>query len=149
MNRKLEKALERVKKRAEQLSEAKRDELIFEAQYDPSIIFEHIKNGHTVELYCVANDVPETLDQKDAFGMTPLHVSNVDNSGLATAILTEKPHASLWELDDKSRFPLDIAEQFGNEESISQLVRCTYPHCMKMFEEDEKVLKRLEEFDAF
>lgn len=149
MKRKLEKALDGVKRRAEKLSEAKRDELIFEAQDDPAIIFEHIKNGHALELYCVANDVPETLSQKDAFGMTPLHVSNVDQSGLATAILTENPHASIWEQDNIGRIPLDVAEQFENMESISSLTRCTYPHCMKVMEMDEQELQRLEKFDTF
>lgn len=149
MNGKLEKALERVKKRADNLSDAKRDELIFEAKDDPSIIFEHIKNGHAVELYCVANDVPETLDQKDAFGMTPLHVSNVDNSGLATAILTEKPHASIWEPDNQGRIPLDIAERFENMATVGHLTRYTYPQFMKVTEPDQREFARLEEFDTF
>lgn len=149
MNRKLEKALERVKKRAHKLSEAKRDELISEAKDDPSIIFEHIKNGHAVELYCVANDVPETLDQKDAFGMTPMHVSNVDGSGLATAILTEKPHASIWEPDNQGRIPLDVAERFENMATVGHLTRYTYPQFMKVSELDQRELTRLDEFDTF
>jgi len=147
VNKKLQKTLDKVKRRAEKLSEAKSDELIFEAKDDPSVIFEHIKNGHALELYCVANDVPETLDQKDAFGMTPLHIANLDQSGLATAILTEKPHASVWEQDNKGRIPLDVAEEFENYESIKELMGCTYPEFFKEYTENAKEREQMEKFD--
>ncbi|MCK0069951.1 hypothetical protein [Kordiimonas laminariae] len=90
-------------------------------------VFDLIKNGDGVGLYASVQKDPSLLEKQDEKGMTPLHWSAADKSGLTYEITTSQPSNAPWMRDNFDRLPMEVAKEAGREQDQLKLERVTYP----------------------
>lgn len=118
---------EKLKEYVAGLSQGERDEYAAKGQAHENAVFDMIKEGDGVGLYASVQKDPSLLERQDENGMTPLHWSGADRSGLTYEITTSQPSNAPWMRDNHDRLPLDVAQEAGREQDALKLERTTYP----------------------
>ncbi len=111
-----------------------REEQATKGQQHPKAVFQMIKTGDVVGLYCSFKKDPSLLEKQDDFGMTPLHWGSADRPGIIQEIVTSEPSKSPWTRDRFGRLPLDVMREAEHHNAADKMERLTYPQLFR----DEK-----------
>ena len=109
------------------LSEEAHAKQAAKAQAHEGAVFDLIRAGDAVAFYVAVKANPAVLESQDENGMTPLHWTAVDKSGLMQDIATSTPRKAPWIRDNHGRLPLDVMREMTNHGLADKLARLTYP----------------------
>lgn len=117
-----------------QLPKEDRAEHAAKGQAHPKAIFQMVKTGDAVGLYCSVKKDPSLLENRDDYGMTPLHWGGASKPEVMTEIMLSEPSSAPWARDRFGRLPLDAHREGGHHQSADKIERVTYPDLFR----DEK-----------
>jgi hypothetical protein len=86
------------------LSDKERSDLGAAAHQSDRGVFDLVKSGDAAGLYAALKREPGLAERQDENGMTPLHWSGGDKSGLLFEVLTQEPNAAPWTRDKAGDF---------------------------------------------
>lgn len=125
---------EELKAYADNMSKADFNEQAAKGQAYDKAIFDMIRKGDALGVYCSVKQDPSLLEKQDDHGMTPLHWGGSDKPGVMQEILTSEPSISPWVRDRFGRLPLDVLLDGGHHTHADKMERLTYPRLFR----DEK-----------
>ena len=108
------------------LSEQERRDLGIAAHQNERGIFDLVKSGDVASLYVALKSDPSLAERQDENGMTPLHWSGIDKSGLLFEVLTQEASAAPWTCDKTGRLPLDVMREARQHGIADKAERMTY-----------------------
>ncbi len=126
--------LNQLKSYLQSLSDKERSDLGAAAHQSERGVFDLVKSGDAAGLYAALKREPGLAERQDQNGMTPLHWSGADKSGLLFEVLTQEPNAAPWTRDKTGRIPLDVMRQAGQHTIANKAERVTYP---QLFQEEQ------------
>ncbi|WP_109260661.1 hypothetical protein [Hyphobacterium indicum] len=109
------------------LPEEGRQDLGAAAHQSEHGVFDLVKSGDAAGLYAALQRDSGLAERQDQNGMTPLHWSGIDKSGLLFEVLTQEACAALWTRDKSGRLPLDVMRDAGQHAVADKAERITYP----------------------
>ncbi|UTW60223.1 hypothetical protein KFE96_07895 [Kordiimonas sp. SCSIO 12603] len=125
---------EELKAYVDNLPKAEFDKQAAKGQVHNKAIFDMIRKGDALGVYCSVKQKPSLLEKRDDDGMTPLHWSGSDKPGVMQEILTSEVSNSPWVCDRFGRLPLDVLRDGGHHTHADKMERLTYPRLFR----DEK-----------
>lgn len=137
---------EALKTHFDNLSKSEQEHHADKGQAHDQAIFDMIKEGDGIGLYASVQKDPSLLERQDANGMTPLHWSSADRSGLTYEIASSQPSNAPWMRDNYDRLALDIAQEAQREKESIKIERITYP---QLFKDETDGLVPQEKIKAF
>lgn len=109
------------------LSENERRDLGTAAHQSERGIFDLVKSGDVASLHVALKRDPSLAERQDENGMTPLHWSGIDKSGLIFEVLAQEANSAPWTRDKAGRLPLDVMREAGQHGIADKAERLTYP----------------------
>ncbi|WP_300379681.1 ankyrin repeat domain-containing protein [Henriciella sp.] len=109
------------------LSENERRDLGTAAYQSERGIFDLVTSGDAAGLHVALKRDPTLAERQDENGMTPLHWSAIDKSGLLFEVLTQEANSAPWTRDKAGRLPLDVMREAGRRGVADKAERLTYP----------------------
>ncbi|WP_430431294.1 hypothetical protein [Oceanicaulis sp.] len=130
------------------LPENERRDLGVAAHQSEHGVFDLVKSGDAAGLYAALKREPGLAERQDQNGMTPLHWSGADKSGLLFEVLTQEPSAAPWTRDKAGRIPLDVMRQAGQHGIADKAERVTYPQLFQAEQSGPVSPKKVAAFSA-
>jgi hypothetical protein len=131
-----EPSLDELKRYVDSLAPEQQNAHAQKAHAHDKSVFDLVKSGDRVGLYCAVKQNPTLLQQRDENNMTPLHHAGGDKSGMTHDILTEAPNNAPWIRDKFNRLPLDVMREAGQHQVANKVEPLTYPSQFKQIEDN-------------
>jgi hypothetical protein len=138
---------EELKVYADKLPKVERSGQAAKGQAYDKAIFDMIRKGDTLGVYCSIKHDPSLLEKKDDKGMTPLHWGGSDKPGVMQEVLTSEPSSSPWIRDKFGRLPLDVLRNGGHHTAADKMERLTYSQLFKDEKDGPVPQEKIKAFD--